>query len=904
MKRLFWVIYTVISVSFAVSCDQLPGLGGDDLKPGTKLIKVDPVVSDYQSKAASTAFENGDRIGVYVFTDETWLDNAEYVAGADGFSAKTENYWYEDEQLSSALFSYYPYSSSNNGVTASISFSVKNDQSSKEGFSSSDFMCAFAEASPSDEPVRLPFKHALSKIILKFENNLGENISSVVLDGVYTSVKVGVTLAGSVEHTGSKGSVSLSKVQISGQEAWAAVLVPEKGTAPSFQVTLESGKVMDYVVENQFDLESGCSHTASVTLNKPDGPDVPEPEDPVSVVFDVIVSDWNKGDEMVFVKDEDQVVADEWTYLGVGSFVDDILAIGGRGNYEMFVKMYEKTDSPGIYKLENPYKEWPHWAVSQEKDVEYLDGCSIIVNASDPSKIYIEDADIASYSGVTLKAGSYCVENGFENSQYGFFYGDGTNVYIYFPNNSIYLNVDGEKMQTNLHGRTIITLPGYDRPALYGYQYLHYSGEYIYDGVSYAGFETYSELDNPHTRFAILEGRVEYIGILMNELIDGTIPSQLLYDSSMIGTSLRWLVPISESGTYTAVVYTVLPDGNYYYHYRYFYHQMTGDPLPECDFKLNYMKADDKYPEGTIEFNFSCPDYDRIHFALYDSELLEGKPDEELELMVMNDKYENIYYRGLESSEGMSIYVPNLEPDTEYTLLALCYNNAGNSTFAKATARTASEPTYKYLGMGRYYDNFWLLGDGYSTDVEIYVAENDPEKFRVMNPYRNYWKNPIEGLDGAEPEIKHFDIYTEYYNGVDYVYYSHIHTGAIMYLDEVQVSGEIVYDQWYWTTRRESMYSTYHCYMIDDGVLQIAPSARISGTTWHYDWRSADEAVVLALPGAEYVPSYNVTKVRRSSGVEMTQLKRMESIPVITELGKYPSYKYVDIKEIKYMEKQ
>lgn len=144
-------------------------------------------------------FEEGDKIGLYVSDDKTYLSGYR--------SHENELLTYSNEKLSSKetlyfsgsngdhyFLAYYPYSDvTAQAGTALLPMSVKSDQSKSSDYYVSDFMVAKAKTGTTHQTIMLPFEHKLCVVNLILRTNSKEvyeaaqKSSAITLDNVYTS---------------------------------------------------------------------------------------------------------------------------------------------------------------------------------------------------------------------------------------------------------------------------------------------------------------------------------------------------------------------------------------------------------------------------------------------------------------------------------------------------------------------------------------------------------------------------------------------------------------------------------------------------------------------------------------------------------------------------------------------
>lgn len=319
--------------------------------PAKKMaISLQATMADY-GRATDTAFEEGDAVGLYIFTSETYLENARFNYNGGAFHSNGSYYWYEDTELEGQLTAYYPYNSAWKYATEGVIFSVKEDQTTKALYTASDLMCATTKATPTSEAVTLPFRHALSKVLIKINNQLGSAIEQVKLSEVLTDVTFDQKSL-SVTATGEKKSIKAAPVTIEGEELWQLILAPQSGVEPQLTVTA-GGKQYHCALEAATSFAAGKQHTANVTLTAEKG---------LVMNFSHSVSDWEQGVKIDFKLDEsgDDVpiekpeeptpdVLDGYSYIFDMEALPEIHLTVSEEQWNELLKLYDQNSNTDEY---------------------------------------------------------------------------------------------------------------------------------------------------------------------------------------------------------------------------------------------------------------------------------------------------------------------------------------------------------------------------------------------------------------------------------------------------------------------------------------------------------------------------------------------------------------------------
>ena len=259
-------------------------------KPDSKLtLKVSASVYNF-TKATDTAFEENDEIGLYMFKEgAAYAENHKYTYVGGALTTATDIAWYEEEDVVADITAYYPYSeNAYNGE-----FTVNADQSSVELYKASDLLIASAQSAPTKNTVVLPFKHALSKVVVSFDNQLNEEIANVYFTDLLGKVTLNVNDA-TVEATGSTGTIKALK---SGEDTWQLIVAPQTAS-PKLAVTTASGKQYTFVLEEEVTFTAGKVSTAT---------DVVLSTETIYTSFTPEIEDWVADNELNFSQNDENV---------------------------------------------------------------------------------------------------------------------------------------------------------------------------------------------------------------------------------------------------------------------------------------------------------------------------------------------------------------------------------------------------------------------------------------------------------------------------------------------------------------------------------------------------------------------------------------------------------------------
>ena len=349
MKKLLSLALYAALFSLTIACGSDP----EEFQPaptGKTPIALQATLADY-GRATDTLFEEGDQIGLYIFTSETYIDNGLYTIKEGALQSNGARYWYEDKTIESTLVAYYPYASAWKYNAEGVTFTVREDQTSHKAYSASDLMVATTTAKPTSEAVTLPFRHALSKVILKINNQLGEAIREVSISNVLGSVKVDQKNL-SVAATGNMMAIKAAPVTIDDAEGWQLIVAPQQGADPMLTVTTASGKQYSCRLEERTDLAACKQHTAHATLTAKEG---------LKLTLSYSIEDWEEGENIDFVEDEDpseepeptptpgEDVADGYSYIFDMEALPEIHLNISEKEWNDLLKLYDQNSNTDEY---------------------------------------------------------------------------------------------------------------------------------------------------------------------------------------------------------------------------------------------------------------------------------------------------------------------------------------------------------------------------------------------------------------------------------------------------------------------------------------------------------------------------------------------------------------------------
>ncbi len=265
MKKL--LMFAVSAVLLAAGCSKD---GDGSVNYGSAPIVIDPTLADpalfppTATRVTDTDFENGDRIGVTIRLDgQTFIDNREFTFDGTNFTAPN-TLWYEDANLASTIFAYYPYQT---GTTHPAEFSVLPDQTG-DNYKASDFIvCTKSEVRPA-KTISLNFKHKMTRVIIRVTNGSGSELTEIRIGG---AIGTGTIDPATGDFTAKSGAatIDVKACERTKDELYYALLVPQNGVKLVTSVTTADGKTRPYTLETT-DLVSGTNRVLKMNIQPAD----------------------------------------------------------------------------------------------------------------------------------------------------------------------------------------------------------------------------------------------------------------------------------------------------------------------------------------------------------------------------------------------------------------------------------------------------------------------------------------------------------------------------------------------------------------------------------------------------------------------------------------------------------
>ena len=185
-------------------------------------------------------------IGLYV-GEPVNADNVPMTVNEMGFAIPDKELrWKFDQKADARFFAYAPYDASLSGTNA-VTMDFPVDQSTTQGFMGAIVLTAETSASPKNTYVNLRMEHAMTAMMVSFDNRTGQNITSLTATGFQTEAQLDI-LTGRLSAIGSKSPI-IPLRSPDGTDSFC-FLFPPQDVTPVFKVGFESGKTITVTYEN------------------------------------------------------------------------------------------------------------------------------------------------------------------------------------------------------------------------------------------------------------------------------------------------------------------------------------------------------------------------------------------------------------------------------------------------------------------------------------------------------------------------------------------------------------------------------------------------------------------------------------------------------------------------------
>ena len=266
MKKIFTLAAAFVAM---VSCSE--NLENTPATPATDKLPIN--IATTLTRATDSAFEQGDKVGIFVVNEPNSLkasgnhaDNTGFTYAGSTWNPDTPIYWL-DKTTKADFYCYYPYAEA--ASTTAHTFATKADQSTLANYKASEFLWGkTVGVAPTEEAVNITTNHTFSNalIILKpgdgfTEATLAVATKSVKICGVKTNASINLT-TGVATATGN--TTEVTPYLENGQ--YRALIVPQTTAEGALVVITVDG--VDYTLSRAMTFKANKQHKFTVTINK------------------------------------------------------------------------------------------------------------------------------------------------------------------------------------------------------------------------------------------------------------------------------------------------------------------------------------------------------------------------------------------------------------------------------------------------------------------------------------------------------------------------------------------------------------------------------------------------------------------------------------------------------------
>lgn len=282
MKRYIDILVAGCLLFLSGGCSEETGKGIE--MPDNTQMTFDIIHPAMQQKAnvraTAEAFENNDRIGLFVTAADAplevsgnYVNNAALTYNGAAWTPDNPIYWNDGTYN---VYAYYPYSTPVVSVD-DAPFTVATDQSvsgsgaTLGGYEASDFLWAgHTKVSADGKPVSLLFKHRMSKLLIRlvkgedYEGELPDE-AEVYIHNTIPSATIDLSV-GIVTKNPHATSQTI-KAKALGNQRYTAIVVPQRldNRQPLVEVVM---KGVSYLYESKFLFKPGIQHIVSLIITK------------------------------------------------------------------------------------------------------------------------------------------------------------------------------------------------------------------------------------------------------------------------------------------------------------------------------------------------------------------------------------------------------------------------------------------------------------------------------------------------------------------------------------------------------------------------------------------------------------------------------------------------------------
>lgn len=274
----------LLSVFFLLACSSGAENGVDDEptppQPEKPTVRIPIGISTYITRVTETAFESGDRIGLYVVNRNddgsqndlkpsgNYVDNMRYTYSYNTWTPDETVYW-KDDKTCADFYLYYPYQAAHANENPLV-FKVEADQSNVNSYKNSDVIIGSTlNVAPSQTTVYIASKHVMSQVIIDLKPGEGFTDASLAASDVKVTLNIPAVSANIEEPIMNSDGESLTMTPMTPYKdgnVYRAIVVPQQVAQTNLINVNVDGR--DFVFSKAFDFVSGKSYTFNVTLAK------------------------------------------------------------------------------------------------------------------------------------------------------------------------------------------------------------------------------------------------------------------------------------------------------------------------------------------------------------------------------------------------------------------------------------------------------------------------------------------------------------------------------------------------------------------------------------------------------------------------------------------------------------
>ena len=289
-KLLNKCLYIAVVNIFLLACSTGAENGVDDEptppQPEKPTVRIPIGISTYITRVTETAYESGDRIGLYVVNRNddgshnelkpsgNYVDNMRYTYSYNTWTPDETVYW-KDDKTCADFYLYYPYQAGHVNENPMV-FKVEADQSDVNSYKKSDVIVGSTlNVAPSQTTVHIASKHVMSRVVIALKPGEGFTDASLAASDVKVTLNVPAVSAnidlatGKVEPIMNHDGESLTMTPMTPYKdgnVYRAIVVPQQVAQTNLIKVNVDGR--DFLFSKAFNFESGKSYTFNVTLAK------------------------------------------------------------------------------------------------------------------------------------------------------------------------------------------------------------------------------------------------------------------------------------------------------------------------------------------------------------------------------------------------------------------------------------------------------------------------------------------------------------------------------------------------------------------------------------------------------------------------------------------------------------